>query len=75
MPCCANSHMPCRVTAVSYVKARVKPKKSEMPIVKLRVVAGRSRTFGRSAAVRRETADVNSHNIPCPCRAVPGQYV
>ena len=40
-----NSRIQCRAPAVSYVKVRLKPEKSELPIIKLRVVIGRNRTW------------------------------
>ena len=64
VPCRNNSHIPCLVLR-SFVKIRVEPENSEVPIVKVRVVAGRSRTW----ADRPQAVHVNSH-MSCRAHAV-----
>jgi hypothetical protein len=74
VPCRANSHMPfyapaslllCRVLRQS---SRIAGKKSELPIVKLRVVVGRNRTWAnRPQAVDRRPLLIHTyHDVPMP---------
>ena len=66
--------IPCRApaAAVSFVKVRVLPERSELPIAKLRFVAGRNRTWAdRPPAVERRAMIVHTYTaVPMPCCAV-----
>jgi hypothetical protein len=66
--------IPCRApaAAVSFVKVRVLPERSELPIAKLRFVAGRNRTWAdRPPAAERRAMIVHTYSaVPMPCCAV-----